>query len=127
MTKHEQEPHIPTDAQRELVKKLSGIGVPQKDICVIIGISKPTLHKYYRHELDLGLAEVNAKVATYLFKHVEAGNLGATIFWLKARAGWREKHDVEVEHSGKLLVGWTNVGARPDVKDRGRDDDDSDD
>ncbi len=28
------------------------------------------------------------------------GNIAATIFWLKARAGWREKHAVEVSGPG---------------------------
>jgi hypothetical protein len=91
-----QQPHEPTDEQRRLVKTLSGIGVPQDDICALVGVSKPTLHKHYRSELDVGLAEANAKIAETLFKQATTGNTTAAIFWAKSRMGWREKQDVQV-------------------------------
>lgn len=97
-----QKPHNPDDNSRKLVKSLSGIGVPQEDICAIMGVSKPTLHKYYREELDKGLAEANAKVAESLFKQATGGNTTAAIFWTKARMGWREKHDIEISGSLKI-------------------------
>lgn len=86
-----QEAHKPTPATRKTAKSLSGLGVPQSDICVILGITKPTLHKHYREELDVGLAEANAKVAQSLFKQATTGNTAAAIFWMKARANWSEK------------------------------------
>jgi hypothetical protein len=82
----------PTDQNRTLVKTLSGIGLPQHDICAILKIDKCTLHKYFRAEIDLGLAEANAKIAKTLFDMATGGNVGAAIFWAKARMGWREKH-----------------------------------
>lgn len=91
-----QEPHEPTEKTRELVKTLSGLGLPQANICSIIKISKPTLHKYYRDELDLGLAEANAKIASTLFNSAVSGNTAAAIFWAKARMGWREKQEMEL-------------------------------
>jgi len=97
-----QESHAPTPESKRLAKTLSGLGVPQLDICTIIGVSKPTLHKHYREEIDLGLAEANAKIAETLFKQATGGNIAAAIFWAKARMGWREKMDVE--HSGQLQV-----------------------
>jgi hypothetical protein len=87
-----QAPHRPTDKDRDLVKTLSGIGLPQHDICAILKIDKKTLHKYYRIEIDLGLAEANAKIAKTLFDMATKGNVAAAIFWAKARMGWREKH-----------------------------------
>jgi hypothetical protein len=95
-----QQPHKPTDETRKLARSLSGIGVPQDDVCVILGISKPTLHKHYREDLDRGLAEANAKVAESLFKQAIGGNTTAAIFWAKARLGWRETLQVE----GKLEI-----------------------
>lgn len=86
-----QAPHEPTDETRKLAKTLSGLGVPQDDIATLIGISKPTLHKHYREELDRGLAEANAKVAGSLFNQATNGNTAAAIFWMKARANWTEK------------------------------------
>ena len=93
-------PHVPTDEQRNTARLLSGIGLPQDDIAVMLGISKPTLHKHYREELDKGLAEANAKIAQTLFKQATGGNVAAAIFWAKARMGWREKQ--EVEHTGNV-------------------------
>lgn len=87
--------HKPDKQSRALVKTLSGLGVVQEDICAIIGLgktNKPTLHKYYRAEIDLGLAEANAKVASSLFNMATVGgNVAAAIFWMKARCGWSEK------------------------------------
>jgi hypothetical protein len=94
--------HKPTEEQRRLVKQLSGVGVPQDDICHIIDITKPTLHKHYRRELDLGMAEANAKVAGSLFNQATGGNTAAAIFWSKARMGWRETNNVEL--TGSLAV-----------------------
>ena len=84
----------PTDETRALVEKLSGFGVPQVDICSILDISKVTLHKYYKKEIALGFAHANARVGESLFNQAMDGNTAAAIFWMKARAGWREKHEV---------------------------------
>jgi hypothetical protein len=87
----------PTDDQRRLVRALSGFGVPHDDIGRIVKCSPPTLRRRFRDELDLGNAEANAKVAQTLYQQATTpGNVAATIFWLKARAGWREKQVVEV-------------------------------
>lgn len=88
--------HEPTDKTRDLVTSLSGYGVPQLDIARIIGIAQVTLLNHYREELDLGMAQANAKVGESLYKQAISGNTTAAIFWMKARAGWREKQEVEV-------------------------------
>jgi len=93
-------PFTPTDEQRRMVRALSGYGVPHDDIALIVKCSPPTLRKCFRQELDVGSAEATAKVAQTLFQQATSGtNTAAMIFWLKARAGWREKQVVEV--SGK--------------------------
>ena len=86
-----QVPHEPTEETRKLAKTLSGLGVPQDDIATLVGVSKPTLHKHYREDLDKGMAEANAKVAGSLFNQAVNGNTSAAIFWMKARANWSEK------------------------------------
>jgi hypothetical protein len=59
--------------------------------------SPPTLRKRFRHELDAGTVEANTRVAACLYQQATTpGNIAATIFWLKAGAGWREKHQVEL-------------------------------
>jgi hypothetical protein len=79
-----------TDAMRERVRRLAGVGVPQHDIAAIIDCDEKTLRKHFRIELNRGVAEANAAAASYLFAKVKEGNVTAQIFWLKTRAGWRE-------------------------------------
>ena len=87
----------PTDEQRRTVKAMSGFGVPQPDIAIHIGIDPKTLRKWFRDELDRGSIEATTKVAQSLFRMAtEGNNVAAAIFWMKARAGWREKHEVEL-------------------------------
>lgn len=104
MTDTHKQRHKPTDEQREQVKTLSGLGVPQEDICTMIGITEPTLRKHYRTEIDLGFAQANAKIAGSLFKQATSGNTAAAIFWLKARCGWREKHEIVGKDDGPIEV-----------------------
>ena len=87
-----------------MVQVLSGIGVPQDQIALLIGVDAKTLRKSCRDDLDRGMAEANVKVGQTLFAMATRGdNTAATIFWMKARAGWREKQEVVVVEPGS---GW---------------------
>jgi|TARA_R100001530_G_scaffold29784_1_gene23383 hypothetical protein len=90
--------HKPTDDSREEVRRLAGFGIPGEDIALVVGVSRPTLIKHYRTELDDGVAKANAHVAGFLFNQARAGNVSAQIFWLKTRARWKEP---PVEHTGE--------------------------
>jgi len=102
-------PHEPTPETRNLVKTLAGFGIPQKDIGTKLGIHDETLRFHYREELDTGAIEANSRVAQNLFKKATGDNnnsVTAAIFWLKTRAQWREKQEIElsgaVDHKHKL-------------------------
>jgi hypothetical protein len=82
---------VVTDAMREKVWYLAGVGVRQDDIAKIVGCAPKTLRKRLRDELDRGVAEANATISGYLFAAAKAGNIAAIIFWLKTRANWRER------------------------------------
>ena len=83
--------HEPTNESRAIVSNLAAFGIRQESIARQLGISKPTLEKYYREELEHGLDDANAKVANTLFSMAISGeHPAATFFWLKTRAGWRE-------------------------------------
>ena len=84
-------PFIVTDAMRERVRSLAGLGVPQVDIARIIRGDPKTLRKHFRDELDRGVAEANAVIAGSLFTTAKAGNVPAQKFWLKVRAHWHER------------------------------------
>lgn len=85
--------HVPTDASRQLVKTAAGLGLPQDMICVLADVSEHTLRRHYAAELKVGKAQATFEVAKTLYARATTGkDLGAAIFWLKAQAGWREKH-----------------------------------
>ena len=85
--------HEPTEKDRKIVESMTGYGIPEEDIARVIGISKPTLHKWYQHELDTGHIKANSQVAQSLYQKATGNGQGAVtacIFWLKVRAGWVE-------------------------------------
>jgi hypothetical protein len=94
--------HQPTEKTRAEVETYAGVGLPHDQIGALLGIDDKTVRKYYRVELKLGEAKATANVAKTLYKQATNGNTAAAIFWMKARAGWREKHDVTIRE-GKPL------------------------
>ena len=89
--------YTPTEEQRRVVKTMAAYGIPQDAIAKVVHCSEPTLRRAYRHELDTAVHEANARVAQCLYQQATTpGNVAASIFWLKARAGWREKQVHEV-------------------------------
>jgi hypothetical protein len=117
-----QAPHVPTQALKNQVEALAAYGVPQEEICKVIGISVPTLHKYYRHELDVAMAKANARVAESLFKKATGDgtqSVTAAIFWLKTRAGWKETVVNEHSISGSAPLQDGVLGALARIHERG--------
>ena len=96
--------HVPTDETRNMVKSLSGFGVPQDEISRLVGITPPTLRFHYADQIELGTIKATAKVAQNLFtmacKPTREG-LSAAIFWLRVRAGWSESGPRAEEPLGK--------------------------
>lgn len=96
--------HI-TDKDRELVKELKSFGLNHKEIGSVLKISEDTLERHFRHEIDTGLVEANAKAARCLFqKAVHDNDTTCLIFWLKTRARWREKEDIDASQATEKLL-----------------------
>lgn len=107
--------HAPTPEQRAVVKTMSGYGVPQDDIAVVLDIDPKTLRKFYRRELDLGVAQANARIGETLFKQAVGGNTTAAIFWAKVRMGWTEKSAVEITGRISMPVEMTSAQIRAEL------------
>lgn len=87
----------PTDEQRRMVKSMSAMGIRQDEIARKLDIrSAKTLRVHFRDELDRGATDANYNVASALYKEATNGNTTAAIFWLKTRAGWRERSAPEL-------------------------------
>ena len=94
-------PKIESNENKEMVSKLSGLGLTHIQIASVLGISRTTLYKHYKEELDSGKAMCIGRVAENLYKmatgDISARNtLGAAIFYLKTQANWREVNTIEV-------------------------------
>jgi hypothetical protein len=81
-----------------MVEHHAAIGTPHDQIAKLLMLSRNTLKRHYREELDLGLARAAAVVGGTLFAEAKRGNITAAIFWMKTRGGWRET--AKFEHGG---------------------------
>ena len=110
-------PHEPTQATREVVKLHALVGTRQEVIADILEIDEKTLRKYYREELDQSLSRANAAIGGALFNKAKSGDTSAIIFWLKTRAGFREKQDIDVTSNGETIGKIERVIIDPSNKD----------
>ena len=78
------------------IKSYSAVGVPAADIARTCGMGESTLRKLYSEELATASIDATAKVAGKLYQQCMDGNTAAIIFWLKTRAKWSEKHELEL-------------------------------
>ena len=88
----------PTETQRLTVKSLAACGICHEEIAEQIGIRSPkTLRRHFRAELAKGVTEANYKVARTLYETTVKGDVYASMFWLRCRAGWKDRSAYEVE------------------------------
>jgi hypothetical protein len=97
--------HKPTRASRRLIKRMVSAGLTQTSIASITGLSVDSLAKHYRHELDTGLDESIALMERSLYRRGLQGDTTAALFWLKARAGWRDRDAMNVQVAQVLPAG----------------------
>lgn len=109
--------HAPTPEQRNMAKAMAGWGVPQEHIANALRIDKKTLHKYYREELDEGLAKAIANVSKNLYTMATGSGkeaLTAAIFYLKCRAGWKPPAELEIVNN--VTTGESNLDPATEAK-----------
>ena len=99
--------HLVTEATKHQVLQLCAFGMTHDQIATVLGINRNTLAKYYRHELDTGLLQMNASVAQNLYRIAtgeEKEAVRAAIFWLMQRGGDAWRHTQKVESSVDVKV-----------------------
>jgi hypothetical protein len=90
--------HEPNEQNRRTVEAMASHGIVELDIARVIGISAPTLRKWYSYELETAHIKANSMVAQSLYQKAlgnGAGAVAACIFWLKVRAHWVEPRPEE--------------------------------
>jgi hypothetical protein len=101
--------HKPTPETRTQVETMSGMGIRQIDIAVILSITHGQLVKRYRQQLDLGKAKANLSVGKTLYQKAVSGDTACMIFWAKTQMGWTEKIEVTGPEGGPIQVADTTV------------------
>lgn len=96
-------PHSPTNETRKTVEAMSSYGIPQEDIAAVIEVDPKTLRKYYKKELATATAKANAQVAQRLYKKCLEGDTSSMIFWMKTRAKWSEKNEIDITTGGEKI------------------------
>ena len=91
----------PTDSHQVRIMAASGLSHDTIALCLgNEGIDPKTLRKHFARELAVGADLAHTAVATRAFTMaLRSENPAWAIFWLKCRAGWKEKH--EIQHTGK--------------------------
>lgn len=73
---------VPTDEDREKARVLKAGGMSREAIAEAMGISEPTLRKYFSLDLEIGAAKVTAEVLMARYKAAVGGNVSAQNKWL---------------------------------------------
>lgn len=103
-------PHERTDENARLVEILTAAGEDQPTIADFLGITRWTLRKYYRDELDNGAARFLAKLKVTALSKALAGDPQMLRFVLNVRSGWREQSKTELTGKDGAAL---NVGLYP--------------
>lgn len=94
MAKRGRKPWEPNEEERKLVIRAARIGLPREKIARILGIAEETLVKAMSDVLDTESDKAIVEVGATLFDMATSGTQPAmTAFFMKCRAGWREKDD----------------------------------
>ena len=110
-------PRIEIDLDR--VTELAAQGLTNEQIAAALGISRTTLQarkresELFAQAIEKGQALGIEAVSNALFENAKAGNVTAQIFFLKARAKWKDRHDEGGEGDDETV---TPVEVRVEVK-----------
>ena len=111
------------------VERLASIGLTEEQIAESLGISRSTITRRKRDDdafdaaLKAGRASGVAAVTNALFEAAtgEKPNTSAQIFYLKNRAGWRDKQDIEANIAGDVTLNHDVEAAMQALRDAGID------
>lgn len=94
----------PSDDERKTIMGMISVGCTRQQVAKHLGITDDTLIKHLGDELDRAEVNAIATVAKTLYQKATNGDLGAAIFYLKARAGWRENERLVLNEGGGLNI-----------------------
>jgi hypothetical protein len=114
-----QPPFVPTQEQRVAVMQYVGCGFTRESISVIMAIPDSTLDKHFAWELQHGKLMIDAKILRGIVTQAVEGDKTMSIFWAKARAGWRDIGK-DSEAPGASAVFAININNGPETNESHR-------
>jgi len=87
--------HNPDRWTRKFVRRMTVAGFTKAEVSEQLGITPDMLTYHYPVELKAHQVAVQ-RVSQVLFQKALRGDITAAIFWLKARAGWRDRDPLQV-------------------------------
>lgn len=96
----------------KIVEKYASQGLTQQQICANLDISYQTFQnrrkepdgKKIDEAMERGYAKGVAFVTNKLMQLVKQGHPAAIFFYLKCKAGWREKEEIEISGDRGVLI-----------------------
>jgi len=89
------QPHEPDRYTRKFVRRMVVAGFTQAEVAEQMGITPSALTHHYPVELKAHQVAVQ-RVSQVLYQKALRGDITAGIFWLKARAGWRDRDAAQI-------------------------------
>lgn len=98
-------PYEPTPAERLMVRVCRASGMTEEQIAPLVnwphGLAVSTLKAHFAADIEHGTERLTALIAANLARRAIDPNGGrdgltAAIFWLKARAGWRDGNGLQI-------------------------------
>ena len=94
--------HHPNDTDRAKIEAYAALAMPEEIIAELLEIPLEEMQKHYARDLLLAPHKTNSRIAKRMLDDGLSGNTTAQIFWLKARAGWKEQDKLTVTMRGSL-------------------------
>ena len=80
----------PSDQDRKMVARMVGVGILQDDICAVLDITVPTLHKHFARELATAYVKLLTRMRYGLVRKADEGDTKALIFYNMTH-GWNQR------------------------------------
>jgi len=95
--------HVPSRRKRRLVQSLMAQGLTVKAAAEVMDLDDATLRKHYAKEIETGASKGMALMARSIYRRALQGDTTAAIFWLKSKAGWRDRDPLNVQVNNNTL------------------------
>ena len=87
---------------RKGVRAAAGYGLDERKISRVVGITRKTLTKHFKEELEQGRDQADAKVVESLYQNCLNGVAVSQIFWCCNRMPDQWRHVSHIQHSGTI-------------------------